>query len=246
MFLWQRACLRANKGDMNSFLDISPFQLRFLRSRWVSRFLVVLIALFINLGLFNLMPYLLQGTDDKPSMEQVISKINVIRLKQPESEVKPRTEKPPEPPPKPTTPKPPSAKPAQTTLTLPFSIYPRLPAGPDTLSLPDLPTATINTVGLQDIFSLGDLDAPLMVLTRIPPVYPLNAKHRGREGWVRVRFIVHEDGHVGNVKVVESEPRDIFDASVIRSVSGWRFKAGTISGHAVKAWAETTVRFKLD
>jgi protein TonB len=217
-----------------------------LRSRWIPRLLTVIIALAINLALFNLMPYLLHGTADKPSMDQVISKINVIRLKQPESEVKRTTEKPPEPPPQPKAPKPPSAKPSPTKLTLPFSINSRLPAGPNTLSLPVLPAATINTVGLQDIFSLGDLDSPLMVLTRIPPIYPLSAKHRGKEGWVRVRFIVYEDGHVGNVTVEESEPRDIFDASVIRSVSGWRFKAGTISGHAVKAWAETTVRFKLD
>lgn len=214
--------------------------------KWIPRLLTVVIALIINLALFNLMPYLLHGTDDKPVMEQVVSQINVIRLKQPESVVKRMAEKPPEPPPERKAPKPLSAKAVPTKLTLPFSINPRLPAGPDTLALPVLPAATLDIKGLHDIFSIGDLDAPLMVMARVPPIYPLHAKNRGTEGWVRVRFIVHEDGHVDNVTVEESEPRDVFDASVIRSVSGWRFKAGTIGGLAVKSWAETTVRFKLD
>jgi protein TonB len=224
----------------------SPYQASRACRKWLPRLLTVSIALTINLFLFNLMPYLLHGTDEKPGMAQVVSQINVIRLKQSESPVKRTAEKPPEPPPEPKAPKPLSTKPAPTKLTLPFSINPRLPAGPNTLSLPVLPAATIDTAGLQDIFSIGDLDSPLMVMVRIPPIYPLSAKHRGTEGWVRVRFIVHEDGHVDNVTVEESEPRDIFDASVIRSVSGWRFKAGMIGGLAVKAWAETTVRFKLD
>ena len=44
---------------------------------------------------------------------------------------------------------------------------------------------------------------------------------------------------------MESKPPGIFDKSVIQCVSGWRFKPGTIEGMAVKAWAETTIRFEL-
>jgi protein TonB len=32
----------------------------------------------------------------------------------------------------------------------------------------------------------------------------------------------------------------------MRCVSGWRFKPGTVEGMPVKAWAETTIRFKLE
>lgn len=63
---------------------------------------------------------------------------------------------------------------------------------------------------------------------------------------MRIKFIVHEDGSVDSVTVEESEPKTVFDDAVIRAVSGWRFKAGTVGGVPVKAWAETVVRFKLD
>ncbi|MBU1567795.1 MAG: TonB family protein [Proteobacteria bacterium] len=201
-------------------------------------------ALAINLVLFGLMPYLLTRNATAPSREQVVSQVNIIRLKQPELQVKRSTEKPPEPPPKRQAPKQATAKPAPTKLVLPFDINPRLPGGPGTLALPTVPMARIG--GLSDIFSTGDLDSPLMMLVRIPPIYPMSAKNRGTEGWVKVRFVVHEDGNVGSVSVVESEPKTIFDDAVIRSVSGWRFKAGTIGGVPVKTWAETVVRFKLD
>jgi protein TonB len=74
----------------------------------------------------------------------------------------------------------------------------------------------------------------------------MSAKSRGTEGWVQVRFIVNEDGSVGNVSVEDSDPKTIFNDAVIRSVSGWKFKTATIGGLPVKTWAETTVRFKLD
>jgi len=203
-----------------------------------------LTAVVLNLALFGLMPYLLTRNAAAPSRQQEIHQINVIRLKQADTPVKRTNEKPPEPPPERQTPKPQAPKPAVAKLSLPFDINPRLPGAPDSLTLPVVPAAQV--AGLADIFSTGDLDAPLTVLVRIPPVYPMSAKNRGTEGWVKVRFIVHEDGSVGSVSVLESQPKTIFDDAVVRSVSGWKFKAGTIGGAPVKTWAETVVRFKLD
>ena len=170
--------------------------------------------------------------------------VNVIRLKQPESPVKRTPEKPPEPPPPKKTVKPPQAKAVPTKLSLPFAINPRLPSSPSTLNLPVMPPGRIGVP--TDIFNDGDLDAPLSVVVRVPPVYPLGAKNRGTEGWVKVRFIVNEDGTVHGVTVVDSQPQKTFDEAVIRAVSGWRFKAGTVGGVPVKSQAETVVRFKLD
>jgi protein TonB len=169
----------------------------------------------------------------------------VVRLKRLETAVKRRTDPLPEPPQPKLRPKPSLEHPLQAKLTLPFAINPRLPSGPDTLALADLTPAAFDAVGFADAFAAGDLDAPLTVLARMPPVYPLSAKHRGIEGWVRVRFVVHDDGSVGQVTIMESKPPGTFDKSVTQCVMGWRFKPGTIEGVAVKAWAETTVRFEL-
>lgn len=203
-------------------------------------------ALGLNVMLFAVMPHLLHPVTDKPAFQQVVSQVNVIRLRQPETPVKRQTEKPPEPARKEPPPKANPDMPLQARLTLPFSINPRLPAGPHTLSLPSMPPADFTAYGLADAFSVGDLDSPLTVLTRIPPVYPMMAKRRGIEGWVCVRFMVDEDGRVDKVTVVKSQPPGTFDQSVIRCVSGWRFKPGTVEGMPVKTRAETTIRFTLE
>ena len=224
---------------------IAPEQLEgSWRQRLRKRLAPAAAALLINLALFGLMPYLLTRDGGEAKNQDLAIPVNVIRLKQPESPLKRTPEKPPEPPPPKKTVKPPQAKAVPTTLSLPFAINPRLPSSPSTLNLPVMPPGRI---GLPTaIFNDGDLDAPLTVMVRVPPVYPLGAKNRGTEGWVKVRFIVNEDGTVQEVAVVDSEPQKTFDDAVIRAVSGWRFKAGTVGGVPVKSRAETVVRFKLD
>jgi periplasmic protein TonB len=212
--------------------------------KWLCRLGFVITALAINLGMFGLMPFLLTRNASIASQELVASPVNVIRLKQPETPVTRINERPPEPQPKPKPEKPAAQKPLQAKLTLPFDVNPRLPAAPGALTLPVVPPPQFDD--LTDVFSINDLDSPLVMLVRIPPVYPMSAKKRGTEGWVRVRFVVNEDGSVGSVSVEESDPKSIFNDAVIRSVSGWRFKAGTVGGLPVKTWAETTVHFKLD
>lgn len=96
------------------------------------------------------------------------------------------------------------------------------------------------------IFSAGQLDAPLAVLTKSPPIYPHGAKRRNIEGWIKVKFVVDEQGQVGQVKVLAAEPEGVFEQSVLQCIARWRFKPGTIGGRAVKALVEQTISFKLE
>ena len=98
---------------------------------------------------------------------------------------------------------------------------------------------------LPDVFNVSDLDRPLITLSRIPPVYPMQAKRMGVEGWVKVRFVVTDRGTVERVTMVDACPPEVFDRSVTQCVSGWRFKPGTVEGMPVNTWAETTVTFHL-
>ena len=215
-----------------------------MRRNWITWLLALAGAIGLNLALFALMPHLQHPATAGLTTEQPLAHIDVIRIKRPDSEVKRKNEKPPDPP-QPKQPPPDMARPLQARLSLPFEINPRLPSGPQTLALPALDPGAFDTSGL-DAFAAGDLDSPLTVLVRVPPVYPLRAKHRGVQGWVRVRFVVNEEGGVDKVSVVESQPPGVFERNVIRCVSGWRFKPGTVEGMPVRAWAETTIRFKLE
>jgi periplasmic protein TonB len=218
------------------------------RRNWGTWAWAAAIALAMNLTLFAIMPYLLQRQPAKPDYEQLVSHINVIRMQRPDSAVRRKTVKPPESAKKKEEPpsRPPSRQPLQAKLTLPFEINPRLPGGPATLDLPPPATAAFHMSGMQDAFGLGDLDGPLTPLGRIPPVYPMAAKRRGIQGWVKVKFVVNEQGVVERITIVDAQPAGMFDQSVIRCVSKWRFKPGTVEGLPVKAWVETTIRFELE
>ncbi len=222
-----------------------PYLETMARRNWATRLSAITGALVLNAALFALMPYLMRPAKPLPQFEEFIARVNVVRVKRPETPVKKKIEK-----------KEPeklkiqkrleTARPRAARLNLPFEVNPRLPSGPNTIALPEMPPPTFEISGLKDVFSAGDLDAPLMALSRIPPVYPLKAKHHGIQGWVRVRFLIKEDGSVEKVTIMESKPPDIFDQSVIRCVSKWRFKPGTVEGIVVKTLAETTVHFKLN
>ncbi len=100
--------------------------------------------------------------------------------------------------------------------------------------------------GSGGLFSEGQLDGPLAVLAKSPPVYPAAAKRRNIEGWIKIRFVVDEHGHVGHISVLAAEPEGVFEQSVLQCVGNWRFKPGTIKGMTVKAQVEQTITFKLE
>jgi protein TonB len=63
---------------------------------------------------------------------------------------------------------------------------------------------------------------------------------------VKVKFVVNEQGTVEKITIVDAKPPGMFDQSVSRCVSKWRFKPGTVEGMPIKAWVETTIRFELE
>lgn len=203
-------------------------------------------AMGVNLFLFLLMPYLLHYTTGPASFDPPAALVNVIRIKRPETLPKPPEKQPPEPEEKTPPKKPEATAAAVQKLALPFTINPRLPSSPTTLDLPDIQTGSLGSPDLGKPFSAAQLDNPLQVLVRIPPIYPMSAKRRGVEGWVKVRFVVDKEGKVKNIGVLAADPGGIFEQSVQRCVSGWKFSPGTVEGMPVETWVETVIRFKLE
>ena len=76
-------------------------------------------------------------------------------------------------------------------------------------------------------------------------VYPVEAKDKKVEGYVRVAYDVSTDGSVTNVRVVDSDPPGVFDEAAIAAVRGWRFHPAISDGKPVVEELVSRVNFKL-
>lgn len=216
------------------------------RLSWVGS---VLAAVGINLVFFLFMPHLMNKVPSELKIEKIIPTVHITRCDEPEPDNEPKER------PEPEKPKPEprpmkkdiARKPVKQKLSLPFVLNPRLPSGPNTLDLPPMETTPqIQDPTLPDVFSQGDLDGPLSVRVRTPPVYPYHAKRRGIEGWIKVAFVVNNQGNVEEVTIVDAKPEGIFEKSVRRCVRRWKFRPGTVGGEPVRTKAQTTIRFRLE
>jgi len=57
------------------------------------------------------------------------------------------------------------------------------------------------------------------------PSYPPDAQRAGKTGEVVASFTINADGSVGDVRIVSSKPRGVFDRNVQSAVRRWRFQA---------------------
>ena len=214
----------------------------------------VLLAVLLTAAMFSLMPGLIDPTPARPRFHERGLRVEVVRLRQPEPPPRRRDDRKPMPPPQTAAAKRPGKPAAAITppqmpvvpADLPFELNPQLPALPGMPKIPPMETVTVGAVGSTAAFGIDEIDRPLTPLAQAPPVYPLRARQQGIQGWVRVRFRVGRDGRVENVDILDAKPQRLFDRSVIRCISAWRFSPGTVAGLPVETLIETTVRFELD
>lgn len=84
------------------------------------------------------------------------------------------------------------------------------------------------------------------VLTRsATPHYPPSALRSHQEGWVVVSFTIDTEGRPRDVRVVDSQPRRVFDRAAIEAVDRYRFSPAMKDGVAVSATREQRLEFKL-
>lgn len=90
---------------------------------------------------------------------------------------------------------------------------------------------------------LGNMLTPIV---RIPPAYPLEARRKKIEGWVRLEFTVTETGAVEGVKVKSAEPAGVFEEAAIASIAQWKFRPAAEDGKPLRKRAAQTLRFELN
>ena len=84
-----------------------------------------------------------------------------------------------------------------------------------------------------------------VLIRQVNPRYPTAAMRANQEGWVDVEMTVGADGAVGNVSVVDAQPKHVFDRSAIDAVSKWEFKPATRNGEAMPVTLRRRLQFNL-
>ena len=173
--------------------------------------IAALLALGITFGLFYLMQYLISMGSERGADIRKGQVIEFVRLKrdtstQTRKRELPKKEKPPEPPPPPELQMSQNDAPDANSMAI---AAPDLSAGPDLGSGPNLGAPS---------------DSDSVPLVRVPPQYPIRAAERGIEGWVVLSFTITATGTVENPRVLDAQPKRIFDRAAIRALKKWKYR----------------------
>ncbi|MGE7138625.1 energy transducer TonB [Luteibacter sp. NPDC031894] len=91
----------------------------------------------------------------------------------------------------------------------------------------------------------ADAISDAVLVRQVSPRYPTAAMRANQEGWVDVELTVGTDGAVGNVTVVDSQPKHVFDRSAIDAVSRWEYKPATRNGEPMAVTLRRRLQFNL-
>ena len=81
----------------------------------------------------------------------------------------------------------------------------------------------------------------LVPLSTARPQIPRYAFEQGIEGWVEVVFYVNPNGRVSNIRIIDAEPKGVFEAAMIESIQNWIYAASDVTQEVKQRF-----EFKLD
>ena len=182
----------------------------------------ILVGAAVAFGLFVVMAKLIENSA-RPADEVPPAPVIDIVMQAPDEDVQTRTRVPPPPPPPPQ--QPPKMEPVEPEDAEPDA---------DGFSL-DIPNVDTGGVGVN-IGGVGAMqsDGDATPIVRIDPKYPPHAARDGKEGWVKLQFTINEDGSVGDISVMDADPKRIFDREARRALAKWKYKPKIVDGKPVK------------
>lgn len=99
----------------------------------------------------------------------------------------------------------------------------------------------------RDVVMTEDtVDQPPRPVQQVAPSYPAKARSRNVEGSVTLAVLVREDGAVGDVRVLSSEPQGVFEQSAMAAVRAWRFEPAMYQGEPVALRLQIVMPFRLE
>jgi TonB family protein len=128
-----------------------------------------------------------------------------------------------------------NGKPISVASKVPFSF-----AFSENVRAEESPTDTtpaINRVRVSQGVSQG------LLIYRVQPVYPLEARKEGIQGQVILRAVISKEGRIDNLTLI-SGPKELAPAA-IGAVQQWRYKPYLLMGNPVEVDTEILVNFTL-
>ncbi len=87
------------------------------------------------------------------------------------------------------------------------------------------------------------VNSDAVLLKGANPIYPTAALRAGQSGWVVVGFTITPEGRTSDVRVVDAQPRHVFDRAAMEAVSRYRFKPAMHDGTAVASTKQQKIEF---
>lgn len=213
----------------------------FTEQRWLSSFVA---ALLVVLSLFWIMQRIIRVPEGQGEGVQVLEGINVVQAK-------PDTQPPPDEMFKPDSapPPPPAAPPALSQPNMPTVDMPVVAVNPISVGNVSVPVTlgsgsmAMGSSGVFGGFAGGNGNGtgggggggygggqgfkgkPLVPISTARPQMPEWACKKNIKGWVEVVFTVLPNGRVQDVKIIDADPRGVYEAAAIQSVSNWIYEA---------------------
>lgn len=213
-------------------------------------------ALLINILLFASLPGLISVEGSKDSDLESLNTVQITRIKPelpPPPKEKPKEKEPEKEPEKIfkiSKPKLGKPRPDKLKMNLPamdLNIDPRISGGiPVVAPPPALPPAQDEGPDFNSIIAQEQLDTIPVPSYKTNPKYPYRAKRLGINGEVKIKFLVDKEGVVSRISIIEANPPDIFNQSVLDAVSSWKYSPGELLGRKVATYVTTTIIFQME
>ena len=211
-------------------LSLKP-QLRYLSA--------LILGVLISLGLFFLMQSLIDSGEQNTNASSEGQIMEFIRIREDETlSIKDRR--------KPKKPKPPKEPPPPPKLIVEKQVKPTMNRIKIEIPNIDLPSIAGGGPFLGNWAGNPLAEGDVLPIVRIDPQWPREALIEGIEGYVVVEVTIGADGSVKDVRVIQAEPKRMFDRNVIRAVLKWKFKPRIINGVPVERKAIQMLEFTLD
>ena len=84
------------------------------------------------------------------------------------------------------------------------------------------------------------------VVSAAEAAYPVAAARSQTSGFVVVKFTVDPEGSVGNVEIVNSSPRSVFDSAAEQAIRRSKFKPALKDGQPVAAVLQRRIDFRFN